>query len=145
MDASLGRVISDYRALVEICKQRADELELSRFEIDRIGGLPQGYAGKLLGNGFAKRPKRMWPVALESMLGALGLKILLIEDDAATARTLALRTPVQRNQQRFGNKCHLKIESIESAEVAAPRGNEPPVSRAHLRVVQSKRRGSKYG
>ena len=81
------------------------------------------------------------------MLGALGLKILLIEDDAATARTLALRTPVQRNQQRFGNKCNssLKIESVESAEVAAPRGNEQPsISRAHLRVVTSKR-GGKYG
>ena len=80
------------------------------------------------------------------MLGALGLKVMLIEDDVAAARTLALRVPVQRNQQRFGNtrNSSLKIESIESAEVAAPRGNEPPVSRAHLRVVQGKRR-SKYG
>jgi hypothetical protein len=33
----------------------------------------------------------------------LGLRILLIEDEAATARTLALRTPVQAQQQRFGN------------------------------------------
>jgi hypothetical protein len=31
------------------------------------------------------------------MLGVLGLTILLIEDEAATARTLALRTPVQGN------------------------------------------------
>src|ERR1700676_1054575 len=36
----------------------------------------------------------MWSASLEAMLGVLGLKILLIEDDAATARTLALREPV---------------------------------------------------
>jgi hypothetical protein len=147
MDASLGRVISDYRALVEVCRRRAEELALSRSEIDRISGLPHGYAGKLLSNGFAKKPKRMWPVSLESMLGTLGLKILLIEDEAATRRTLALREPVNCNQQRFGNTCRssVKIESIKSAEVAAPRENKPPpASRAHLRVVQS-RRGGKYG
>jgi hypothetical protein len=45
----------------------------------------------------------MWPVALESMLGVLGLKILLIEDDAATARTLALREAVDHRQQCFDN------------------------------------------
>jgi hypothetical protein len=147
MGATLGRVISNYRALVETCKERASELELSRLEIDRIGGLPAGYAGKLLGNGFAKRPKRMWPVGLEAMLGALGLKIILIEDDAATARTLALRTPVDRANQRFGNKCNSPklLSNVESIKLAGHQNSEPaPVSRAHLRVVRSKR-GSKYG
>jgi hypothetical protein len=105
MGATLGRVFSDYQTLVEACRARADELELSRLEIDRLGGLPAGYAGKLLGkDGTGGRKKKMWPVALESMLGVLGLKILLIEDEAATARTLARREkPVNRNQQRFGS------------------------------------------
>jgi hypothetical protein len=87
----------------------------------------------------------MWPVSLEAMLGTLGLKILLIEDDAATARTLALRTPVETRNQRFGNKNNssLKIERIEPAKIAAPQRHES-TSYAHLRVVQSKRRG-KYG
>jgi hypothetical protein len=105
----------------------------------------------LLGHdGFGPRRKKMWPIALESMLGTLGLKILLIEDEAATARTLALRIPVDRSNQRFNNHCNpersLKIERIESrAKLAAPRTIEPPpASRAHLRVVQSKR-GGKYG
>jgi hypothetical protein len=57
----------------------------------------------------------MWPIALESMLGVLGLKILLIEDDAATARTLALREPVDRGKQRFGN-----ISRISSAPALRP-------------------------
>jgi hypothetical protein len=60
------------RTLLETCRARADELELSRLEIDRLGGLPTGYAGKLLGKdggASGRKHKKMWPVALESMLG----------------------------------------------------------------------------
>jgi hypothetical protein len=46
------------------------------------------------------------------MLGVLGLKILLIEDDAPTARTLALRTPVDRANQRFGNVCRISAKLL---------------------------------
>jgi hypothetical protein len=140
MGATLGRVFSDYQTLVETCRARADELGISRLEIDRLSGLPTGYAGKLLGkDGGApgRKHKKMWPIALESMLGVLGLKILLIEDDVAAARTLALRTPVDRANQRFGNVCRI------SATLLPPPSQ--PASPAHLRVVQGKRRGSKYG
>lgn len=101
--ASLGRLVSDYRGLVETCRDRCEELAISRLELDRLAGLPVGYSGKLLGKtGGGSRPKRMWPIGLEAMLGTLGLRILLIEDEAATARTLALRTPVDANQVRLG-------------------------------------------
>jgi hypothetical protein len=136
----LGRVFSDYQTLVETCRARADELGISRLEIDRLGGLPTGYAGKLLGKDGAapgRKHKKMWPMALESMLGVLGLKILLIEDDAATARTLALRTPVDRADQRFGNMC--LISAMLLPKPSQPRS--PPL----LTVVAAKRRGSKYG
>jgi hypothetical protein len=137
--ASLGRLVTDYRTLVETCRARADELELSRLEIDRLGGLPAGYAGKLLGkDGGApgRKYKKMWPIALEAMLGVLGLKILLIEDDAATARTLALRTPVDRSNQRFGNVCRISAKLLPKPS----QSTSPPI----LTVVSGKRRGSKY-
>jgi hypothetical protein len=136
--ATLGRTISDYRTLVETCRARADELGISRLEIDRLGGLPAGYAGKLLGkDGADGRKKKMWPIALESMLGVLGLKILLIEDDAATARTLALRTPVDRANQRFGNVCRISAKLLPKPSQTA----SPPL----LTIVADKRRrGSKY-
>jgi hypothetical protein len=140
MGARLGPTISDYRTLVETCRQRADELGLSRLEIDRLGGLPPGYAGHLLGaDGSGGRNKKMWPVSLEARLGVLGLKILLIEDDAATARTLALRTPVDRANQRFGNVCRI------SAKLLPPPSQ--PTSSPLPTVVPAKRsaRGSKYG
>ena len=47
-----------------------------------------------------EKQKRMWPIGLEAMLGTLGLAILLIEDETAKARTLALRQPVDRANQR---------------------------------------------
>jgi hypothetical protein len=151
MSAGLGRVIGDYRGLVETCQQRAVELGLSRLEIDRLSGLPSGYSGKVLGNGNSTKPKRLWPVGLEAMLGALGLKILLIEDEGATARTLALRAaPVDSSSQRFNNrnncgKPSLKIENVASIKITAPQTNEPPAMRSHLRVIQDRRRGSKWG
>lgn len=148
MSAALGRLIGDYKGLVETCRQRAEELEISRSEIDRISGLPDGYSGKVLGNARNSiKPKRLWPVGLELLIGALGLKILLIEDEAATARTLALRERVDVSNQRFGNrnnsKPSLEIESsVEIPSIVPPR-NEP-VSHSHLRVIQN-RRGSKWG
>jgi hypothetical protein len=134
--AKLGRTIASYRTLIETCRARAEELALSRAEIDRISGLPEGFSGKLLGkDGCGPRQKKMWPVALELMLAALGLKILLIEDEAATARTLSLRTPVQRNQQRFGNVCRISAGLLEKPS--------PPA----LTIVGTKRpaRRGKYG
>jgi hypothetical protein len=107
MGATLGRMFTDYRTLVETCRARALELGLSCSEIERLGGLSEGFANKLLSIRPTKKPKRMWPTSLESMLGVLGLKILLIEDDATTAHTLARRTPVDHSQQRFGNVSRL--------------------------------------
>jgi hypothetical protein len=47
------------------------------------------------------------------LIVTLGLKIVLIEDEAATARTLALRVPVDQAQQRFGNVCRLSTKLLE--------------------------------
>jgi hypothetical protein len=92
--------------------------------------LPSGYSAKLLGRDGAGEK---WPIGLKAMLGALGLNVFLIEDEAATARTLALRTPVDRANQRFGNVCRI------SATLLAP-PSQPT-------VVSAKRpaRGGKYG
>jgi hypothetical protein len=137
MAANLGRLITDYRSLVEVCRARADELAISRLEIDRLGGLPAGYAAKLIGKDGTPLPKRMWPGSLEAMLGVLGLRILLIEDEAATARTLALRNPVQSNQQRFGNVSQLTPKLLASA----PQTAGPP---SPTIVNGGRKRGSKY-
>jgi hypothetical protein len=146
----IARPIPGYRGLVEACRARAYELAISRRELDRLAGLPDGYSGKLLGQDDAvPKKKNLWPIDLEAMLGVLGLQVILIEDETASARTLAFRQPVDRANQRFGNKCNSKpsltVENIQPAAIATPqRSKAPPVSRAHLRVFQGKRRGSKW-
>jgi hypothetical protein len=133
--AAVGQSFTHYSTLVETCRSRCDELALSRAELDRLSGLPDGYSAKLLGlDGGGPRRKRAWPISLEALLGALGLKVILIIDEQATARTLALRTPVQSNQQRFGNVCRMSTKLLP-----------PPSQAATLTVVSGKRRGSKYG
>src|SRR5450432_693861 len=102
----IARPIVGYRGLVETCRQRANELALSRLEIDRLAGLPEGYSSKLLGRNDSEKRKRMWPVSLEAILGTLGLQIIIVEDHAATSRTLSRRVPVYAGNQRFDNKCN---------------------------------------
>lgn len=82
---------------------------------------------------MARNLRGMWPVSLEAILETLGLKILVIEDEVAAARTLARREPVQQHQQRFGNASRLATKQL-----SAP----PPA----LSIVRTgTRRGSKYG
>jgi hypothetical protein len=85
---------------------------------------PAGYSAKLLGrDGCGLRQKRAWPLSLEALLGALGLQVVLIVNEEATAKTLARREkPVNRSQQRFGNVSRI------SAVPALP----PPASRETL-------------
>lgn len=142
----IARPIVGYRDLVETCRQRAQELAISRLELDRLAGLPAGFSGKLLGRDDSEKRKqrRMWPASLEAIIGTLGLQLIAIEDHAATSRTLSRRVPVEQRNQRFDNKCNPSKPKTAVPQIEQPRP-APPVSRAHLRVVQSKRRGSKYG
>jgi hypothetical protein len=111
MGAVLGRIVNDYQGLIEICRQRADELAISREGIDVLSGCAPGLAGKILGH---RQTKKLGPLTLGPMLQVLGLKLLIIEDDAATARTLGRRTPVQKNQQRFDNVSRLTPKLLAS-------------------------------
>jgi hypothetical protein len=158
----IARPIVGYRGLVETCRERANELAISRLEIDRLAGLPEGYSSKLLGRNDSEKCKRMWPVSLEAILGTLGLQIIIVEDHAATSRTLSRRIPVDHSNQRFDNKCNSpkqlpKIAAPQIEQQPGPKkigsdgepNSRPPrppsASRAHLRVIQGKKKGRVYG
>ena len=90
MGALLGRVINDYESLIEVCRQRADELALSREGIDVLSGCAPGLAGKILGH---RQIKKLGPTTLKPILQVLGLKLLVIEEDReASPHTLNPRT-----------------------------------------------------
>jgi hypothetical protein len=85
----VGRLIASYDDFVDVCRARADELEISRIELDRITGLADAHSSMLLTKKFMKV---FGPVSTGLMLDALGLRLLVIEDAKLTARTLKRRT-----------------------------------------------------
>jgi hypothetical protein len=111
MGAVLGRIVNDYESLIEVCPQRADELAISREGIDVLSGCAPGLAGKILGH---RQVKKLGPTTLKPILQALGLKLLVIEDDRETALTLAVREPVQSSQQRMNNTARLTPKLLAS-------------------------------
>jgi len=134
------RMVSDYSELVNALRDRAIEMRISRLDIDEISGLQSGYSSKLL----SLQPAKIFgPISMGPMLEVLGLRVVLVEDTGLTKATERRRTPVDKSNQRFGNRNNsrppLKIESsVEVPRIAAPPGNEP-TSHAHLRVIQNKR------
>jgi hypothetical protein len=91
--SAVARMISDYNEFVAAVRDRVDEMGLTRHELDHQAGLQEGYSGKLLGptqiRGFGK-------MTLGPTLGAIGCKLLLVEDPEQTAKMRARITPRQR-------------------------------------------------
>lgn len=78
--------IRDYPDLVQALRSRRDALNISHETIDSISGLQPGYTSKLL----APKPiKNLGPMSLGSLLGALGLKLVAVEDMEQTERVSA--------------------------------------------------------
>jgi hypothetical protein len=74
-------------------RDRFDEIGISRLTIDTAAGLTEGHASKLL----APDPiRRFGDVSLWPTLEVAGLKMVLIEDPDALARTSKLRKRDQR-------------------------------------------------
>src|SRR4051812_1815741 len=69
--------------LVQALRTRRDELNISHETIDAIAGLQSGYTSKLL----APKPiKNLGPMSFGSLLGALGLAVVVVPDPQAEAK-----------------------------------------------------------
>lgn len=148
--APFARFVTDYPALVEVIRERCDQMEIARLELDRITGLPDGYAGKVL----SKQPvKRLGISTLGPVLECLGLVICVLENPAQRDRTLARRTAFDATNRRLDNHSNPRkansapaLEAGPAAEVNAPQPeNGQPPSRSHLRVVEPRYKGSRWG
>jgi hypothetical protein len=84
---------SSYDEMIVIFRNRADELDLTRNEIDRLSGLCDGYASKTL----CRPPmKNLGHISLGPTIGTLAVKLIVVEDPEQTAKILARREPRQR-------------------------------------------------
>ena len=85
-DTPSSRVLAeatDYMSLLDAFRARAEEIGITKLEIDDIGGLTDGYASKLL----APIPmKGAGMRTLGKLLRALALKLVVVEDEAMRRR-----------------------------------------------------------
>jgi hypothetical protein len=93
----VGRLIATYLDFVDVCRDRADEMEIPRSEIDRIAGLSDGHSAHLLAKQFIKT---FTPQSLPLVLDTLGLRLRVEEDLELTARTL------RRRKRRIRSHAH---------------------------------------
>lgn len=94
----IGEPIRDYPALIGHLRGRAEDMQLSRAEMNHLARLHDGYSEKLLA---ANPIRRLGFVSMKPVLRVLGSYLVLVEDPELTARTLAMRTPADALQQRF--------------------------------------------
>lgn len=88
-------IVRDWHQFRKACRDRCAELAVSRITVDTVGGLPAGQTGKLIA---PVPPQGFGPLSFASILGALGLAVVLVEDAEAIARIrhrLVPRNPAQ--------------------------------------------------
>lgn len=96
--------------LIEALRARRDALNISHETIDSIAGLQSGYTSKLL----APKPiKNLGPMSFGSLLGALGLAVVVVEDPAAVVR-------VEKHWQKRKRPMKLAASMTASIECEVP-------------------------
>ena len=82
-----------YDDLHSILRARVEELNVSRLTLDAVSGTASGYCSKILA---PSQVKRLGAISLPSILGALGLCLVVCEDPEALERVKSRL--VQRRQ-----------------------------------------------
>lgn len=133
--------VHDYDGLVAAFRARASELNVSRLTIDEVSGLQSGYASKLL----ATPPiKTVGAASLGPILGALGMAMVLVEDDAQMRR-IASRMAVRNTAQvrvLSGGK-HIKITLRHLRKIGKRGGKARALKLSSHRRIQIALRAAK--
>lgn len=125
---------TDYDGLIAAIRNRAAELQVAGETLDEIVGLPNRYCAKLIG---PKPIRRLGAISLGPILGALALKLIVVEDSEALRRVAGrLR---KRDSRRVRNSVvHVTRTKREFQKMGRIGG---PLSRTYM----SKERASEIG
>jgi hypothetical protein len=86
MDDERPRVLAeftDYDGMLAAVRARVAELQVNGERFDEFAGLPRGYLSKLIG---ARPVRRIAMTSMGPVMNGLGLRLLVIENQEATAR-----------------------------------------------------------
>jgi hypothetical protein len=121
------RVIGEfdtYLGLLAALRERVAQLDVSGERLDELAGLPRGYFQKLIGT----RPrKRLGVQSLGDVFGALAIKAVLVEDEAALAR---ISSRLVRRKYA--------VPSVTTQMITIE------LSRRHMRKIQQKGRAVRF-
>jgi hypothetical protein len=107
------RVCSTREELVAVLMKRRDELDLTNAVLEAVSGISDGYASKVL---TLTPIKRLGPMSLEALMGAMGLGIcaVVIGEDAAAIAQVKARWERRRGRPRKQRR------PVRKAKPAAP-------------------------
>lgn len=112
-------VVADYGELIAALRARRDLLRLNHETIDAVSGLQAGYTSKLM----ADPPmKSLGLVSLGPMLGALGLRLLVVHDGKALKRVQNRLIP--RKYRKVRAPAGMTLITADNAREMAKRRNE---------------------
>ena len=84
--SSGGRIVgefADYAGMLNTLRARVEELQIQGERFEAFAGLPTGYLSKLIG---VRPVRRIAMVSMGPIFSALGIRCIVVEDPAATAR-----------------------------------------------------------
>lgn len=124
------RQCNDYSGLGEAVRDRTEQMELSRLELDHIAGLTAGHTDKIIS---PRAKKRFGITSLGAILQTLGLILLVVEDPVARDKTLARR--FQRQQPLHGQYKPSRIEAADRKSGAGQNRTRATQTRAGFAVA----------
>lgn len=96
-------VVREYQDLIAACRVRMTELGITFATLDEVSGVQVGYSAKLIG---PTPCKNIGPMSFGSLVGALRMKLVAVEDEDALA------TLNRRLEKRLRPARILRIGSI---------------------------------
>lgn len=122
-------IARDYDQLIAAFRARRDELKVTHLTLDDIAGLQGGYTGKLLSDPPIRAFGR---VSLGPILGALGLAVVLVQDNAA----------LRRVQDRLVTRKHRKMHADRSQSWFTSKNAREMARRRAMKMSEKERSAS---
>jgi hypothetical protein len=134
----LGQIlgtVGSYADLHALLRARCEELQISRLQLDEISGMQSGYSSKVL----SLRPqKRLGTTSLPLILPALGVKLVLMVDEQATAALQARNIAPRRESAVRSGHCAVLVSRRHLKRIQRLGG-------LNSRARMSKKRASELG
>ena len=104
IDAPIA-IVREYRDLIAAARVRMAQLDITFETLDTVSGVQAGYSAKLLG---PEPSKGLGKMSFGAIMGALGIKLAVVEDAEALARVRDRLVKRRNARPREGKQYRLR-------------------------------------